>query len=519
MQLLRGSPAAPVGDLRDDSRQVRPGDLFIARTHAGTAAPNATEHLREALSRGATAVLVSAGHDAALFQAFPDAAVVCAPRGQPVNQAMSGTIAERFFDLPSRRLRLIGVTGTNGKTTITLLIQHLLHRAGLRCGVIGTVWLDDGAQRTPADLTTPGAIELSRWLAHMAGRGCGAVAAEFSSHGLDQGRTDALSVAGGVFTNLTGDHLDYHGDMASYARAKARLFSALGPDAFAVVNADDPASATMLRDCVARAIPCCVEVGASPAAPQHAALQTGAPPAGVGARARVLRADARGSRVRMAGPWGEFEAALPLVGRHNVYNALEALAAAWQVAPIPLGELAQAVESLPHPPGRLERVPSGEGEPTVLVDYAHTHDALENVLGSLRSALGTQGSTGRLVCVFGCGGDRDRTKRPKMAAVACRWADRVLITSDNPRTEEPARIFADILGGLPAEPRAAVTVEPDRRAAIRLAIAQAQAGDVVLLAGKGHEDYQIIGTTKHPFDDRVVQAPLRRPGRGLGRPA
>ncbi|HEX7008865.1 MAG TPA: UDP-N-acetylmuramoyl-L-alanyl-D-glutamate--2,6-diaminopimelate ligase [Phycisphaeraceae bacterium] len=504
--LERGSGQTPVQDLTDDSRQARPGCLFIARSGATA---DGRSFIRDAICRGAVAIVAP---DPAPADLPPSTAWV---RSKAADQHLAGRLAERFFDHPSAKLRLIGVTGTNGKTTTTFLIQHLLNQAGLPCGLIGTVRIDDGSSQgpRPAQLTTPGAIELSRLLANMVQAGCRAAAVEVSSHALHQGRTQALAFAAAVFTNLTGDHLDYHHTLDAYADAKAILFAQLPPTAWAILNAQDPYAARMAS---AFAGPASrrlwTKLTPSPAPADH-------PPTEPACQAHILSATAQGSRVQLTGPWGSLEATLPLVGRHNVSNALQAVAAAYAL----LGDeimrnLPEALASCPPVPGRLEPVsappPSPPdarpSPPAVLVDYAHTHDALENVLRALRPVTHS-----RLIVLFGCGGDRDKTKRPKMAQVACQLADRVYITSDNPRTEDPRAIIDDILQGVPphmldspAQPDAPprVVIEPDRAAAIQRCILEAQPGDTVLLAGKGHEDYQIIGTTKRPFDDRLHAA-------------
>ena len=521
-----------VAELTDDSRRVEPGWLFVARGEGEAAAGYAAQ----AAQRGAGAVIAGADVAQGLAESVGGAAVVAAEPGTAVDQPMAGRLAAKFFGHPARRLRLIGVTGTNGKTSVAYLVRHLLHAAGLRCGLLGTVEIDDGESTRPSELTTPGAIELTRLLACMVRHGCDACALECSSHALHQGRLAGLAFDAAVFTNLTGDHLDYHGTMQAYAEAKATLFSQLIADGCAVINADDDtgrALAERLTAGGARVVPTTVSTKprplvALPFTKPRPLVALGDPvrrvdsageessatggrgfvgPSATGGRGFVGEATAAGTRVVLAGPWGEVEATLPLVGRHNVSNALQAVAAAWSVAPLNPAALRAAVESMPAVPGRLERVGSPDrSDPAVFVDYAHTHDALENVLHALRPTVQVGG---RLIVVFGCGGDRDRTKRPRMGEVACRLADRVWITSDNPRTEDPAAIIDEIVLGVPdADERVCeVRVEPDRAAAIARAVAEADLRDVVLIAGKGHEDYQIVtdgrgGTRKVRFDDR-----------------
>ena len=522
-----GSDARPqqVTDLTDDSRRVTPGCLYIARPAATAEATR--QHLADAVQRGAAAVLVEAS---LLPQITGEKLPVVLTTAEPIDQAFCGRAAEAFFDHPSRKLRLAGVTGTNGKTTTAFIIQHLLKAAGVKTGLIGTVYLDTGSPDGPraAELTTPGAIDFSRLLAEMVANGCRAAVAETSSHALHQQRTAALRFDVAVFTNLTRDHLDYHETMEHYADAKALLFESLDERAWAVVNADDPASQRMMRDTRAHVLTTHVvdARGSQTAAPLPEAMTPTA------CCAEVLSLTATGSRTRVTGPWGSFEATLPYIGMHNVSNTLQALAAANAMTDISR-QLRTVLHQCPQVPGRLERVsPPAPGTPVtpvtpgsdkaamlpgaslpgaslpgVLVDYAHTNDALENVLHAVRPIVP---APGRLIVVFGCGGDRDKGKRPLMAKVACELADAVVITSDNPRTEDPDAIIRDITAGIAPQKCAAgateVAIEPDRAAAIRLAIRAAAPGDMVLIAGKGHEDYQIIGTTKRHFDDREIAA-------------
>ena len=504
LTLVNGSGEVEILDLTDDSRRVTPGALFLARPGPKT---DGRQFIQDALTRGAVAIIAHSALTGGQMDrpSPPRAALVQAPA---VDQALAGRLAERFFGQPSRQLQLVGITGTKGKTTIAFLVQQLLQAAGRPCGMIGTVYVDDGKTRRPAELTTPGAIDFSRYLGAMVANGCQAAVAEFSSHALHQGRVAALKTDVAVFTNLTGDHLDYHGTMEAYARAKAILFTALPPEAWAIINADDPYAADMLRDCGARVIACTLQ-GATPKLPLSPVHTVSG---------RILSLKAASSPTILTGPWGQVEVNLPLVGRHNVMNALQAATAVWALTRTSAADLGQALAATTPPPGRFERVRSGSPDsavpgPTVLVDYAHTHDALEKALEALKPL-----TRGRLIVMFGCGGDRDRTKRPKMAAAACRLADVVIITSDNPRTEDPQTIIREVLAGVPSQaavrdlPAGGVAsvpacfVEADRGRAIAGTIALARAEDVVLLAGKGHEDYQIIGTTKRHFDDREEAA-------------
>ena len=473
-----------IGSVVDDSRLAAPGSMFVARSGSKV---DGKSFVADAVSRGAVAVL-HAGPDPCEGMSGAEAVMrVKVPEGVDLNR-LASRVAHRIEGSPSEWLRLVGITGTNGKTTMAFLVQQFVRAAGSRCGLVGTVTVDDGAQAEPASLTTPGGIEIAKVLGRMVRNGCSACAMEVSSHALDQGRADALRFGVAVFSNLTGDHLDYHGTMERYASAKARLFAMLPPEGTAVVNADDPWNEAMLAGCRARVLRCTV------------AAEGQTPLAGADCTATVHNSRLGWQDTTFAGPWGAVRARLPLVGRHNAMNALEAASAAWAIG-VPADVIRSALSSCAAPPGRLEPVTSPEDPFAVLVDYAHTDDALVNVLGALRPLVG---GGGRLVTVFGCGGDRDRTKRPRMMRVACEGSDHVVVTSDNPRTEDPEAIIDEVMAGRPAGCRATVVRQVDRARAIRAAVEDARPGDIVLVAGKGHEDYQIVGTERRPFDDRSV---------------
>ncbi|MFN3165435.1 MAG: UDP-N-acetylmuramoyl-L-alanyl-D-glutamate--2,6-diaminopimelate ligase [Phycisphaeraceae bacterium] len=507
-----GSADLAITALTDDSRRVTPGALFIARPGADG---DALRFVQNAIDAAAGALLLPDTDDSAIIAlSLPGSvAVACADPGTPVDQRLCGQLAERFFDYPSRRLKLIGITGTNGKTTTATITRHLLDSAGHRCGLIGTVELDTGSADgpRPAQLTTPGAIELSQLLAEMVANGCDACVMEVSSHALHQGRVDHVRFAAAAFTNLTQDHLDYHGTMEAYADAKAILFESLADGATAVLNAADAYAARMARGCDAALLLTAVLPGAcDPFLLQRSAERCAAEP---------ITLTTAGSEAAFAGPWGAFDAMLPTPGPHNLSNALQAAALAFAVADLDATQLSHGLETCRPVPGRLEPVGPDWPEPptpnpqlpTVLVDYAHTPDALINVGKALREL--TQATGGKLITVFGCGGDRDRAKRPLMAQAAQRYADVVVLTSDNPRTEAPQQILNDAAEGfLPAtqDPTPDTHTVPDRAAAIRFAIHLATEHDTVLIAGKGHEDYQIVGTTKHHFDDREQAAAALR---------
>jgi len=472
---LPGSRLLGAGDVEvaravHDSRRVRPGDLFVALP--GTKI-DGHEFVQRALEAGARAAVVEhpvelPGHPPLLVVGDArEALALCA-------HALAGD--------PTRRMTVCGVTGTNGKTTTTYLVRSILERAGRPTGVIGTIGYIIGRREIPSRLTTPDANDLADYFAEMVESGLKAAVMEVSSHALHQRRTAGIEFAVAAFTNLTPEHLDYHKDMISYREAKAILFAGLAADARAVLNADDEASAAFREATRAQVLWYGLEK-----------------PADV--RAEDIRADVGGSRFVLVTPRGRAPVRLALLGIHNVYNCLTAAAIA-EALDVPLEAIAEGIEALAMVRGRLEPVPTTLGF-RVLVDYAHKTDALTHALSTVRDLVRGEG---RLIVVFGCGGDRDRQKRPAMAAVAEQLADRVFVTNDNPRTEQPRAIADEILAGFKSLER--VTVELDRRAAIGLALGEARPGDVVIIAGKGHETYQIIGDVTQPFDDREVAAEI-----------
>jgi len=466
-----------------DSRAVAPGDLFVALRGA-----NADGHafLEQATSLGAVALLVEAAPAAA---GLPPVVVV------PDTRRALAPIAARFFGEPARELTLIGVTGTNGKTSTSFLTESILAAAGLACGLIGTVEVRYAGERQRALNTTPESLELQRLLRDMRTRGVAAAVMEVSSHGLALGRVTGVRFDAAAITNLTQDHLDFHGDMEAYAAAKELLFRHhLKPGGVAVVNLDEPRAARFLA--------------AARAGGARTLGVTRRPGVEAGVRVEQASVSLSGVRARLGLPSGALELALPLVGDFNVENLVVAvgIAVALGIAP---DAIARGVASCPQVPGRMERVASDAAEaPVVLVDYAHTPDAVEKVLRAVRPL-----TSGRVIAVFGCGGDRDKSKRPRMAEAVARLADRAVVTSDNPRTEDPAAILRDVESGLASmrrvAPGALAATEHgyasllDRREAIELAIRVARPGDSVVIAGKGHEDYQIIGRERLPFDDRA----------------
>lgn len=457
---------APDGDpeisgIAVDSRQVQAGGLFVAVRGSVT---DGHDFIPRALAAGATALVVERGGDGKVPE-------VIVRDGRLAAQLL----AEVWYRWPARECRVLAVTGTNGKTTTTALVRHLLN-AHADAGSIGTLGAFDGADRPVASsagsLTTPGPLDLQATLRAMVDAGVRCVTMEASSHALDQHRLDALTFAGGVFTNLTRDHLDYHGSMAAYREAKLRLADLVADDGILAVNIDDPAWQPLLAD--------------------RRTISWGTIP-GAAVTARSVVSSPAGSRFVLGGRFGECDVELPLPGDFNVANALGAATLALGLG-VPLATVADRLARAPQVPGRMELLT--ETPCHVLRDYAHTPDALERALRTLRPI-----TRGRLVVVFGCGGDRDKGKRPMMGALAAALADRAIVTSDNPRTEDPDLIIDDVVAGMP---EGSYERESDRRAAIARALAGATPGDTVLLAGKGHETYQVIGHEYLPFDERDV---------------
>jgi UDP-N-acetylmuramoyl-L-alanyl-D-glutamate--2,6-diaminopimelate ligase len=475
------APALDVVDITLDSRTAVRDGLFIAcrgtRQHG-------LDFVGDALRAGVGAVAWEPG-ESLREPAFP-ASVASVP--VPRLREQLGEVANRFFARPSEALQVTGITGTNGKTTTAWLVMQAIARLGQSAGYLGTLGHGLNGQLEPAALTTPDCISFHRQLRELANAGARHAVAEISSHALDQERVDGVRFATVAFTNLSRDHLDYHGDMAAYGAAKARLF-ARGA-ATAVINLDDAFG----RELAAR-LPGTVQVvgvtlGATPGALLTGSLE------GVGPDGLELELRARDKIARLQSPlWGRFNAENLLVAAGILIGS------GWSLA-----QAAGALGSCAAPPGRLERVPGTPGQPTVLVDFAHTPDALGKALAAVREHC-----AGEVWCVFGCGGDRDRGKRAPMGAAAVNGADRVIVTDDNPRTEDPQQIIADILAGVRSLDR--LQVVPDRAAAIERAIRLARPGDAVLIAGKGHETVQISGATSRPFSD-VEVAGLALRGQG-----
>jgi UDP-N-acetylmuramoyl-L-alanyl-D-glutamate--2,6-diaminopimelate ligase len=489
----RGEANPVIGGLAYDSRRVVPGDLFVALRGAEA---DGHDYLADAVRLGASALLV---------EGWPEDRTAGQTVGirVPDTRAALALLACAFYGDPGAELRMVGVTGTNGKTSTTYLIESILAAAGRSVGLIGTVEIRYGETRQRTLNTTPESLDLQRTLRAMRTAGIQDAVMEVSSHGVAMGRIDGCRFDVAAFTNLTQDHLDFHQTMDAYRDAKTAFFRhSLRPNAVAVVNEDDPAADAF----------------------RHAAEETGARVLGVarsaGGGAEVALAASElsldATRARLHTPSGELEVELPLIGDFNLENLLVAVGTAVGLGIAPEA-IREGVQRCPQVPGRVERVGAElPGAPVVLVDYAHTPDAVDKLLRTVRPLV-----SGRLVTVFGCGGDRDRGKRPLMAEAAGRSSHRVVATSDNPRTEDPLAILRDVEAGLTrlrrVEPHrfgrdgGTYTIVPDRREAIGLAVASAAPDDIVVIAGKGHEDYQILGRERLPFDDRAeARAALQR---------
>lgn len=487
LQDLQGDPELEVTGIAYDSRMVQPGYMFVAlkgRTHDGHG------FVGQALERGATSLMVENS-----VEVDPGTALIRVPN----SRIALSKIARRFYDPPFSTMNLIGITGTNGKTTTSYLLEAILRQAGNPTGVIGTVNYRYPGHQCPAAVTTPESLDLMQLLRSMSDAGVSDVIMEVSSHALEQDRTHGCPFRIALFTNLSRDHLDYHRRMEAYFEAKSRLFRNLGqkgagPLTRAVINGDDPQGREL---CTLTDVPV-VRFGRG---------------RDCDVRATEVKVSRAGLRARMITWKGEIPIESPLIGEFNIYNILAASAAALCLD-VDLATVASAVSSTETVPGRLEWIKNSR-ELAVIVDYAHTPDALEKAMRSVRPL-----AAGRLITVFGCGGDRDRGKRRAMGAAAGRLSDVVIITSDNPRTEEPAAIATRIEEGVReaglekiAANReqmrnlaAGYFIELERRAAIHKALAMAGPEDLVLIAGKGHEDYQIVGTQRRDFDDRKVAA-------------
>ena len=448
-----------------DSRKVVPGALFIA---VKGYASDGHDYIQSAIDKGATGIIC---------EHIPEGASVPSVQFEVVENSRKAMAlaADEFYGHPSRKLTLVGITGTNGKTTTVTLLYNLFRGLGYKCGLLSTIANYVGDERLETENTTVDPITLNSLLARMVEEGCQYCFMEVSSIGVEQDRVTGLNFAMGIFSNLTHDHLDYHKTFAEYLRCKKLFFDNLPKDAIALINADDKNGEVMVQNTRARVVTYSVR--------------------GMGDHiARVMEQSFEGMQLKIDGT----ETWCRLIGAHNAYNLLAIYSTAVCLGADP-SETLVALSKLESAPGRLENL-SGPRGVTVVLDYAHTPDALENVLKCLRTTAPER----QLICLFGCGGDRDKTKRPEMARIAQLLSDRVVITSDNPRTEDPEAIIADIKAGLDTQGLAKTLVITNRREAIRTAILTAPDGAVLLLAGKGHEDYQILGHEKLPFNEKEI---------------
>ncbi len=462
IQAIKGAKDVEIRGLTANSRHVAPGDLFLAKKGLTV---DGSRFIPDAIAAGAVAVATD------LYNPFlPITQVICDVA------ALEGMIAERFYGNPVQDLFLVGITGTNGKTTSAYLIHQLLGG-----GLIGTIGAKIGERHLPLNMTTPAKLELYKLFAEMRASHCSSCVMEVSSHALHQGRTLGIEFDVALFTNLTQDHLDYHKTMQHYLEAKSLLFSALqkGSKPFpkrAVINVDDPHALSLIRSCPAEILSYGIDT-----------------PCDLQAQEILLSAQGVQFTLCYKGEKVRFQS--PLIGRYNVYNALGAIGVGI-VHGLSLTEIASRLKNATGAPGRLEVVPNAKGV-HVLIDYAHTEDALQSVLSTLQEL-----KKGRLITVFGCGGNRDPYKRPKMGSVAEALSDCIIVTSDNPRKEDPHEIIRAILTGLSSPAHALVL--PNRGEAIERALQMASPGDIVLIAGKGHEQEQIFADHTLPFDDRAV---------------
>lgn len=469
---IPGVPKREITAVWDDSRRVTPGSLFVAMTGA---VASGDDFIHDAVRKGAS-VIVAVSSVVNIFSVqYP--AVVFIPSKDP--KAMFRAVAERFYGYPSKKMNVIGVTGTNGKTTITYFLENILAAAGHKSGIVGTVNCRVGGRIFPSKNTTPGCLDNQIFLAGLVQEKVPYAVMEVSSHALAQGRVDLIDFKGAIFTNLTGDHLDYHNTMESYFEAKSRLFSGLAKTSYAIINTDDAWGRKLLMLTHARAVTYGIDVDAE-------------------VRGHIKDFSLKGARFNITFPGGNIEIDTCFTGKHNVYNILAAFASGLSEGLSPW-VIKQGIESLKNVPGRLERVDAGQPF-SIFIDYAHTDDGLRNVLEALQKVPHQ-----RLIVVFGAGGDRDKTKRPRMGAVASELADLAIVTSDNPRSEDPEEIIRDVLSGFIQEN---YEVLVDRKEAIQRALKLAGTGDIVLLAGKGHETYQVLkqGTVDFVERDIVMRA-------------
>ena len=471
LQGLADAPKIPISGIASDSRLLKQGDLFLACAGIGS---HGVEYLDDAIQAGVAAIAFDSSTAPAPAKDVGVPVIAVADLGQHL-----GSIANRFYASPSESISVVGVTGTNGKTTVAWLIAQCLELLECRCGYVGTLGSGIGEIDIAEGLTTPGAVELHGRLAGFRDDGADYAAIEVSSHALAQNRVDGVGFDTTLFTNLSRDHLDYHGDMQSYGDSKARLFIECRAKQ-RIINLDSEFGAQLAGRCGQDVVIVSTNFDRVANGRHYVFV-------------RSVVTGANGSQVRVSSSWGDGELSLPLPGDFNVANAVIVLAFLLNKG-VPIDTACEVLGHVDAPPGRMQRVMSADGLPTVYIDYAHTPAAIEVALRALRPHC-----RGRLWCVFGCGGERDAGKRPQMGRLAERRADRVVVSSDNPRSESPGDIIADIVQGL-SNPHS-VTIIEDRAAAIAWAIREAQPDDIVLIAGKGHETYQLIGDERREFSD------------------
>jgi UDP-N-acetylmuramoyl-L-alanyl-D-glutamate--2,6-diaminopimelate ligase len=474
---VKGDIGIEIKDIAYDSRKVGEGSLFVAIKGYNS---DGHDHIQDAVKRGAIAIVGEKLDHETLDSRFPTAFITV-----PDSRRALALISDKFYGHPSGVLKLIGITGTNGKTTTSYLIKSILDAAQKKVGLLGTInYIIKTDVILPASFTTPEALELQGYLKDILAGGAEYAVLEVSSHSLALQRVVGCEFEVAIFTNLSRDHLDFHGTMEEYFKAKMRLFDYLRPAGIAVINIDNPEGRMIAEGLKGRV----VSFGLS----EKAEI-----------KASGIVSDLRGLFLEVKWPEGSIGIESPLLGVHNVHNILAAAGAALGLGISP-SKIKEGIEKMKGVPGRFERIEEGQ-DFTVVVDYAHTEDALRRVLLTARELIKEQRERqGKIITVFGCGGDRDRGKRPKMGEVAASLSDLAIITSDNPRSEDPLNIIKEIERGITAAGLSNYTVLPDRREAISKAIDMAEKGDFILIAGKGHEDYQIIGDKRYPFDDRKV---------------
>jgi UDP-N-acetylmuramoyl-L-alanyl-D-glutamate--2,6-diaminopimelate ligase len=464
LKLVENKPLVWRPKVCADSRNIRQGDIFVAVKGTRIDGHN---FIGLAAVSGARYIVTQEPTQVASAEVI---------QTDDTTKAL-GLLSQAYYNYPNSKLVNLAVTGTNGKTTTTYLVRSIITNAGKKCGLIGTVTVDmgDGRDSIEASMTTPDALELASLADKMAGAGSQYMIMEASSHAIEQNRLAGIDFAAAAFTNFTGDHLDYHKTMEAYLAAKLKLFENLPADSTAIINKDDPVFQQIVVVTKANRIFYSLETDAD-------------------LTAKVISMDINGTVFDILFRGDKARIKSPLIGKHNLSNHLAAAGLAIG-AGFDLKTIAQGLSKLAIVPGRLHKVPCSKGF-TVLVDYAHTDDALKQVLSTLKPLC-----KGRLIVIFGCGGDRDKTKRPRMAQVAQQFADKIYVTSDNPRTEKPAAIIEDILAGFTNPQADDIFIQPDRKIAIEEAIVNAGSNDIILIAGKGHENYQIIGAEKQHFSD------------------